>query len=120
MSFFRGKIDLDLPTLGKQAERKEKKTSHLSRISRVLIPATIASGLPERVPAWYMGPAGATYFFIIILNKEKREREGNDERKKGSKRGGGGNLAKKSLVSLSLSPSRCPFRTISMISLLPP
>ena len=28
----------------------------LSRISRVFMPATMAKGLPDKVPAWYMGP----------------------------------------------------------------
>jgi hypothetical protein len=31
-----------------------------ARTSSIAIPALIASGLPERVPAWYIGPAGAT------------------------------------------------------------
>mmetsp|Transcript_23596 Transcript_23596/g.58492 ORF Transcript_23596/g.58492 Transcript_23596/m.58492 type:complete len:245 (-) Transcript_23596:776-1510(-) len=31
-----------------------------ARILSVSMPATMASGLPESVPAWYMGPAGAT------------------------------------------------------------
>ena len=30
------------------------------RISSVLMPAVMARGLPDSVPAWYMGPAGAT------------------------------------------------------------
>mmetsp|Transcript_2107 Transcript_2107/g.3451 ORF Transcript_2107/g.3451 Transcript_2107/m.3451 type:complete len:241 (+) Transcript_2107:416-1138(+) len=37
------------------------------RISSVLIPAIIASGLPLSVPAWYMGPAGATISMISFL-----------------------------------------------------
>ena len=32
----------------------------LSRISRVLMPAVIARGLPDSVPAWYMGPASTS------------------------------------------------------------
>ena len=27
----------------------------------VVAPAAMATGLPERVPAWYMGPRGATW-----------------------------------------------------------
>ena len=27
----------------------------------VLVPAAIATGLPDSVPAWYMGPSGATW-----------------------------------------------------------
>mmetsp|Transcript_33614 Transcript_33614/g.85112 ORF Transcript_33614/g.85112 Transcript_33614/m.85112 type:complete len:284 (+) Transcript_33614:745-1596(+) len=34
------------------------------RISSVLMPAVMARGLPDRVPAWYMGPAGATIFMM--------------------------------------------------------
>mmetsp|Transcript_15210 Transcript_15210/g.22001 ORF Transcript_15210/g.22001 Transcript_15210/m.22001 type:complete len:208 (-) Transcript_15210:562-1185(-) len=32
----------------------------------VSIPAVMASGLPERVPAWYIGPAGATISMISL------------------------------------------------------
>mmetsp|Transcript_26294 Transcript_26294/g.52771 ORF Transcript_26294/g.52771 Transcript_26294/m.52771 type:complete len:213 (-) Transcript_26294:543-1181(-) len=38
----------------------------LSTLS-VSMPAVMASGLPERVPAWYMGPAGATISMISFL-----------------------------------------------------
>mmetsp|Transcript_38044 Transcript_38044/g.123065 ORF Transcript_38044/g.123065 Transcript_38044/m.123065 type:complete len:270 (-) Transcript_38044:556-1365(-) len=37
------------------------------RIFIVSMPAVIASGLPERVPAWYIGPAGATISMISFL-----------------------------------------------------
>mmetsp|Transcript_13061 Transcript_13061/g.29669 ORF Transcript_13061/g.29669 Transcript_13061/m.29669 type:complete len:244 (+) Transcript_13061:280-1011(+) len=37
------------------------------RIFIVSMPARIASGLPERVPAWYMLPAGATFSMISRL-----------------------------------------------------
>ena len=37
------------------------------RISSVSMPATIASGLPDSVPAWYIGPAGATTSMISRL-----------------------------------------------------
>mmetsp|Transcript_6842 Transcript_6842/g.29133 ORF Transcript_6842/g.29133 Transcript_6842/m.29133 type:complete len:205 (-) Transcript_6842:783-1397(-) len=38
-----------------------------ARMFRVSMPATIARGLPESVPAWYMGPAGATTSMISRL-----------------------------------------------------
>ena len=31
------------------------------------MPAVMASGLPESVPAWYTGPSGATIFIISFL-----------------------------------------------------
>ena len=34
------------------------------RTRRVAMPALMASGLPERVPAWYMAPTGATCSMI--------------------------------------------------------
>mmetsp|Transcript_1349 Transcript_1349/g.3819 ORF Transcript_1349/g.3819 Transcript_1349/m.3819 type:complete len:244 (+) Transcript_1349:506-1237(+) len=37
------------------------------RMFIVSMPARIASGLPERVPAWYIGPAGATCSMISFL-----------------------------------------------------
>ena len=38
-----------------------------SSASRVARPAVVASGLPESVPAWYTGPAGATISMMARL-----------------------------------------------------
>mmetsp|Transcript_202 Transcript_202/g.733 ORF Transcript_202/g.733 Transcript_202/m.733 type:complete len:245 (+) Transcript_202:131-865(+) len=61
---------LSLPACKIPAIKREVVSSMYSyapssaRMFRVSIPATIARGFPESVPAWYMGPAGATISMI--------------------------------------------------------
>jgi hypothetical protein len=45
----------------------------LFKISKVLIPAAMARGLPERVPAWYMGPAMGDSNEGIVKGEDSRE-----------------------------------------------
>ena len=52
------------PSLERRAQRVEPGVRRVRRFSScsVAMPAAIATGLPESVPAWNTGPAGMTFF----------------------------------------------------------